>query len=583
MSLLIFSLPGCSTNVVKDPSPPQGYPIASDVFTTLQKTVVPGFQPSVLIRLDEISKYKEYGYGQWTTGGPLLSEKRIDLMGSAYDGAAVTLKTKLLHFFTLSDIHITDKEAPNQLIYLQRLHKTLPVSASLYSGVMLYSTQVLDAAVQTVNALHKKKPFDFGISLGDTCNNTQKNELRWYIDVLDGKVITPSSGAHLGAGTIDYQKPYQEAGLDKTIPWYQALGNHDHFWIGSVPVDEGLRKDLRPSFISDEVLATGDILKNPTLINNRDYYMGVLDGSTPYGNIINAGLVADFKSPPKVATDPNRRSLLRAEWMKEFFTTSSTPSGHGFNWADADKGFACYSFVPKATLPLKVIVLDDTQREDDGSSDVHGHGFLDQARWDWLKKELAAGDAAGQLMIIAAHVPIDVEVTAPHSEMGWWTDPQNAVTLPDLIAELQRHPNFILWISGHRHLNTVKAFLSPDPVNAPEKGFWQVETSSLRDFPQQFRTFELYLNSDKTLSIVTTDVDPAVEEGTPAAKSRSYAIATEQIVGTWDVLTRFNPTQDPSIKPMPTGSYNAELVKQLSSEMQAKLRDYGTRVHKSLL
>ncbi len=82
-----------------------------------------------------------------------------------------------------------------------------------------------------------------------------------------------------------------------------------------------------------------------------------------------------------------------------------------------------------------------------------------------------------------------------------------------------------MWLAGHRHLNTVKAFISPDPVNAPEKGFWQVETSSLRDFPQQFRTFEIYLNSDYTISIVTTDVDPAVKDGTPAATSRKYAIA----------------------------------------------------------
>jgi len=80
-------------------------------------------------------------------------------------------------------------------------------------------------------------------------------------------------------------------------------------------------------------------------------------------------------------------------------------------------------------------VLDDTQREDDGSVDIHGHGFLDRVRWEWLKKELADGDAAGQLMIIAAHAPIGVE--ADKSEMGWWPDPQNAVTLPDLIAELQ--------------------------------------------------------------------------------------------------------------------------------------------------
>jgi metallophosphoesterase (TIGR03768 family) len=308
--------------------------------------------------------------------------------------------------------------------------------------------------------------------------------------------------------------------------------------------------------------------------------MGVFDGSTPYGDIIKAGPVGNFSSTPKIAADPDRRSLLRMEWMTEFFNTSSSPAGHGFTLDDVNNGFACYSFVPKSNIPIKVIVLDDTQKEDDGSADIHGHGFLDKTRWSWLKKELADGDAAGQFMIIAAHVPINVEVTAPNSEMGWWLNPQNAVTLPNLIAELQSHPNLLMWLSGHRHLNTVKAFISPDPANAPEKGFWQVETSSLRDFPQQFRTFEIYLNSDYTISIVTTDVDPAVKDGTPAAASRKYAIAAAQIVDTWDTTTKWNPTNDPTIKTMPTGSYNAELVKQLSPEMKIKMQNYGTAILK---
>jgi len=265
--------------------------------------------------------------------------------------------------------------------------------------------------------------------------------------------------------------------------------------------------------------------------------------------------------------DPDRRSLLRTEWMSEFFKTSSNPVGHGFNLADAQKGFACYSFAPKPGLPIKVIVLDDTQREDDGSLDIHGHGFLDQARWDWLKKELADGQAARQLMIIAAHVPIGVEKAT--SELGWWNNPKNAVSEADLIKELQSHPNFILWIAGHRHLNTVKPF----PGAAPENGFWQVETSSLRDFPQQFRTFEIYLNGDNTISIVTTNVDPAVKETGPAATSRSYAVATQQIINT-NVYTN-NPTGDPGVKRMPTGSYNAELVKQLTPEMQEKFKGLG--------
>jgi len=226
--------------------------------------------------------------------------------------------------------------------------------------------------------------------------------------------------------------------------------------------------------------------------------------------------------------------------------------------------------MPKSTVPIKVIVLDDTQREDDGSLDIHGHAFLDQARYDWLKKELDNGQAAGQLMIIAAHIPISVE--KPDSKLGWWNDAKNAVSQAGLISELQKHPNFIMWIAGHRHLNTVKAFSG----TTSENSFWQVETSSLRDFPQEFRAFEIYVNSDNTISIVTTNVDPAVKDGTPAAKSRSYAVATQQIINT-NVYTN-NPTGDPSIKPMPTGSYNAELVKKLSPEMQDKIRNLGTPV-----
>jgi len=560
------------------------YPIGPHVATTLQRTLsfpLPA-KPAgpnsgtglCLSELMHISEYSKYGYGVYKFGGGLPSVQRFDIMPAGYSATAASLTRirTFLNFFAISDIHITDKEAPNQLIYLQQEdvahagHQT-----SICSPVMLYTTHVLDAAVQTVNALHQQNPFDFGISLGDTCNSTQFNELRWYLDVIDGKIVSPSSGAHLGADTVDYQRPYKAAGLDTSIPWYQVLGNHDHFWLGSVPVDADPGLGIRQSYISGKVWAVGDILR-PSVskttfpcsfdvspgLRERSFYMGVLDGSTVNGNLKDAGPVAEFSAPPAVTADPNRRSLLRTEWIQEFFKTATNPVGHGFNLVNHndpnwESGFACYNFVPKSDIPLKVIVLDDTQSESDGSHDIHGHGFLDAARWNWLQAELAAGQAANQLMIIAAHVPIAVANIG--SEVEWWeaaNDPnatqRNAVSLTGLVTVLQNTPNLLMWIAGHRHLNTVKAFLPP-ASRGPENGFWQVETSSLRDFPQQFRTFEVYLNSDYSISIAVTNVDPAVAEGTPAAKSRAYAIATQQIVQN-DLIPNSSNT---SVMPLPDG------------------------------
>ena len=224
------------------------YPIASDVFTTVEKTVSP---VALSLTTPQISPadlwlYDIFGYSAWQEGPGLDSPKRTDIMPAGYTGASATNAGRLLNFFAMTDVHIADKESPAQgNFYGWTAAFGADASGanhtSAYSPVICYTTQVLDAAVQTVNAIHNQTPFDFGIFLGDAVNNTQYNELRWYIDVLDGKEITPSSGDHVGAGTIDYQKPYRAAGLNKSIRWYQVVGNHDQFYMGTFLVNDYIR------------------------------------------------------------------------------------------------------------------------------------------------------------------------------------------------------------------------------------------------------------------------------------------------------------------------------------------------------
>ena len=135
---------------------------------------------------------------------------------------------------------------------------------------------------------------------------------------------------------------------------------------------------LRETYVGKTILNLGDIFTDPRGTGSRGFDMGSLDGRTPNGDIIGVGLEGEFTSPPEVlAADPNRRSLSKKEWMGEFFSTSSEPVGHGFTQSEVAAGFASYSFVPDPEVPIKMIVLDDTQSVDDPNVvgfGGYGHG-----------------------------------------------------------------------------------------------------------------------------------------------------------------------------------------------------------------
>ena len=195
-------------------------------------------------------------------------------------------------------------------------------------------------------------------------------------------------------------------------------------------------------------------------------------------------------------------------------------------------------------MPLKVIVLDDTCKPNPYGG--YTMGCIDQTRYEWLVDELDRGQAEGKLMIVAAHVPVGPQWNVPDALIpGGITNtavvpaffstcnttpdnigvpcpngvaisnndpapPYSVVSDATLLSTLHNYSNLMMWISGHRHRNTV----TPQPAPAgkpPEFGFWMVETASLRDFPQHFRTFQIVRNDNNTVSIFVTNVDPAVQ------------------------------------------------------------------------
>jgi hypothetical protein len=103
------------------------------------------------------------------------------------------------------------------------------------------------------------------------------------MDVLDGKRINPDSGVKdpVPGPLGDYLDEYEAAGLDETIPWYQVRGNHDHFWMGLLAVNDYLRQ----VYVGEDILNMGNALIDPRGAEGSHHCFGTNNeqGANPPG------------------------------------------------------------------------------------------------------------------------------------------------------------------------------------------------------------------------------------------------------------------------------------------------------------
>ena len=109
-------------------------------------------------------------------------------------------------------------------------------------------------------------------------------------------------------------------------------------------------------------------------------------------------------------------------------------------------------------------------------------GHLGDDQLEWFSQELDAHPS--HMAVVVAHHP------AGAIRQG------GEAFLELLLSRSQ----VIALVCGHAHLNRIRAY----PVrDAPGRGFWQIQTSSLIDYPQQARIIELWNNGNGTGSIYT--------------------------------------------------------------------------------
>lgn len=483
-------------------------------------------------------------------------------------------RTGLASFVQFTDLHLADTESPVRFEYLasyiDSAHR--PQEALTVRGAA--------SLVERVNSLaggpYTGNPFSLVMATGDNTDNHELVELDWYLSVMSGGRITPSTGdltryeGVQNSGSADYWNPetsyqdsYKAAGFPQVpgflsaagspftapglrTPWYTTVGNHDDSIEGTLP-DLGLLNSLYTGGSKIEGVDSATAAKLADAIQHD-----------PAAAVLLLGQLLTGGGPVRHVTPDARRAPFTPEQFAaahlDSAYTGAGPYGHGFTQAAASSGKLYYTFpVAEGVLGIS---LDTTNRA--GWAD----GSIGTAQLNWLESVLQTysthwydtsgnvvrrGSQDQYVLIFSHHTSTTMGNTLP--------DPYHLLegrhTGAELVTLLQRYPNVLAWINGHTHANLI----TPHAHAVPERAFWEINTASHVDFPQHARIIEVADNADGTLSLFTTLVESAAPYATDADD-----ISEPGLAAFYRELSYNDPYATPAAKLGASPDHNTELL-----------------------
>ncbi|MFI5561545.1 TIGR03767 family metallophosphoesterase [Amycolatopsis japonica] len=445
-------------------------------------------------------------------------------------------------FAQFTDLHFTDAESPARFEYLH------PFVGSAHRPQETLGPVATTALVERVNSL-KTGPFtgraiDFMVTTGDNTDNHELIELEWFLKVLNGGTVNPTSGdpnVHEGvqtSGSSHYWNPgkplddaytkkgfpqlpgllgaasntFTSPGLD--VPWFCTFGNHDDSIVGTVPDLPGM-----DAWYTGRFKVIG---KDET--TSRKLAKAIGSGS----GVPITELFGGSGTIREITPDERRRPFSTAEFVQHHLDSANTgpgPVGHGFSGNNADGRNVYYTF--RIAPGLTGLSLDTTTMA--GLAD----GSIGLGQFTWVENTLKRNSSTYYDFFgrkVTQNVTDELFILFSHH-----TSDTMGNVLPDarhplelrlngdtFVSLLHRFPNVLAWVNGHTHHNKI----TPHVGKTAKQGFWEINTASHIDFPQHARIIEVADNADGTLSLFTTLIEAEAPYEASYSDTSTQALAS---------------------------------------------------------